>query len=92
MKVDIEKAWINDKGDDIPAKNMDDYIDIGAFAADSKNVTGRSVVNQLYLHKYKLTAGMHTITFSVTGKPQKVGVDPYNKLIDRQPNDNMKDL
>jgi ABC-2 type transport system permease protein len=92
LKVDVAKQYINDKGDDVQAKQMNDYIDIGVFAAGSKNKEGRSQTNPLYLKKYKLTAGEHTITAIVKGKPVFVGVDPYSKLIDRNPNDNMKDI
>lgn len=92
LKVDVAKAWIDDKGNDVPAKNMADYIDIGVFAANSNNKEGRSQVNPLYLKKYKLTMGQHTISVTVKGKPVNAGIDPYAKLIDRQPNDNMKDL
>ncbi|HEY5327670.1 MAG TPA: hypothetical protein VIJ27_11770, partial [Mucilaginibacter sp.] len=92
IKADAAKVYINDKGDDVPAKQMNDYIDIGIFAADSKNKEGRSQVNPLYLKKYKLNYGEHTITVIVKGKPARVGIDPYSTLIDRNPNDNMKDL
>ncbi len=73
-------------------KNMDDYIDIGIFAANTNNKEGRSQTNPLYLEKYKLAAGPHTICVIVKGKPAVAGIDPYAKLIDRQPNDNMKDF
>ncbi len=92
IKANVAKVYINGKGDDMPAKQMNDYIDIGIFAADSKNKEGRSQVNPLYLKKYKLSFGEHTITVIVKGKPVRVGIDPYSKLIDRNPNDNMKDL
>jgi len=92
LKADIAKVYIDDKGNDVPAKQMNDYIDIGIFGADTKNKEGRTQVNQLYLKKYKFNAGPHTITVVVKGKPVRVGVDPYNNLIDRNPNDNMKDM
>lgn len=92
LQVDVEKAWIDHNGEDVPAKDMNDYIDIGAFASDTKNARGRTVVHPLYLQKYKLTAGLHMIRFYVTAKPQRVGIDPYNKLVDRHPNDNLKEL
>ena len=92
LTVEGKKVWIDDNGNDIVAVNMNDYIDIGIFGANTKNKEGRSVVNPLYLQKYKLTSGMHTITVIVKGKPVNAGIDPYAKLIDRQPNDNMKDF
>ncbi len=92
LTVNIAKAWIEGKGNDVSVKNMTDYIDIGIFAADSKSKEGRTQVNPLYLEKHKLTAGLHSFTFIVKGKPVRVGIDPYNKLIDRMPNDNIKGL
>ncbi|WP_295677345.1 hypothetical protein [uncultured Mucilaginibacter sp.] len=92
LKTDVAKVYIDSKGNDVPALEMNDYITIGIFAADSKNKEGRTQVNPLYLKKYKLTYGKHTITLIVKGKPARVGIDPYSKLIDRNPNDNMKDF
>jgi hypothetical protein len=92
LTLNVNKVWIDNKGNDIVAKNMDDYIDIGIFAAETKDKTGRSQTNPLYLKKWKLTAGEHTVTIQVKGKPLNVGIDPYSKLIDRIPNDNMKTL
>ena len=92
LQVDVGKVWIDDKGNDIPARDMNDYIDIAVFAANSNNKEGRSETNELFLRKYKLTMGRHVISMIVSGKPVSAGIDPYAKLIDRQPNDNMKDL
>ena len=92
MKVDVAKVWIDEKGNDVVANNMNDYIDIGIFAADGKDKEGRPRTNPLYLHKYRFTAGEHTLQIIVKGKPVRVGIDPYAKLIDRQGADNMKDL
>jgi hypothetical protein len=71
---------------------MNDYIDIAVFAADSKNKEGRWQVNPIYLKKYKLGYGPHTITVVVKGKPVRAGIDPYGKLIDRNIGDNVKDF
>jgi ABC-2 type transport system permease protein len=90
MTVDVNKAWIDDKGNDIPATSTNDYIYIGVFAKDSKNQIGRWQSNPLYLNKHRLTMGKHTFSLVVKGKPESVGIDPYALLIDRQPNDNMK--
>jgi ABC-2 type transport system permease protein len=90
--VDVAKVWVDDKGNDIIAHDMNDFIDIGIFAANTNNKDGRSVTNLLHLQKYKLTEGHHTFSVIVKGKPVSVGIDPFAKLIDRQPNDNMKDF
>jgi ABC-2 type transport system permease protein len=92
LTVNVDKVWIDDKGNDVPAKNMNDYIDIGVFAANVINKEGRTVTSPLYLQRYKLTAGKHTVNIMVKGKPVNAGIDPYNKLIDRIPDDNVKDF
>jgi len=93
LKVSTRKMYADSAGNEKPAAKMNDYIDIGVFAADSKDKDGRTQTNPLYLKKYKLTAGVHNITVIVKGKPPvRAGIDPYVKLIDRIPDDNVKDL
>jgi len=92
FKVNVAKAYLDGKGKETAATQMNDYIDIGIFGATINNKEGRTLTNPLYLKKYKLTAGEHAFTITVKGKPQTVGIDPYNKLVDRLPNDNMKDI
>jgi hypothetical protein len=92
LKVSTRKMYADSAGNEKPAAKMNDYIDIGVFAADSKNKDGSLKTNPLYLKKYKLTAGEHSFSFVVQGKPVKAGIDPYVKLIDRIADDNVKDL
>ncbi|MFC0514921.1 hypothetical protein ACFFGT_11955 [Mucilaginibacter angelicae] len=92
VTINIDKVWIDGKGNDVPAANMNDYIDIGIFAADSSDKYGRNQANLLYLKKYKLTRGQHRFNIIVKGKPNAVGVDPFGTLVDRNPNDNMKTI
>jgi len=93
LKVSTRKMYADSAGNEKPAVKMNDYIDIGVFAADSKDKNGRTQTNPLYLKKYKFTAGVHDIQLIVKGKqPTRVGIDPYVKLIDRIPDDNVKDL
>jgi len=92
IKCSTGKVYVDNKGDDTPAETMNDYIDIAVFPEDTKNKEGRSEVHPLYIQKHRLTAGEHTIDIIVTGKPVRVGIDPYLKLIDRMPGDNIKNL
>ncbi|MBS1915736.1 MAG: hypothetical protein JST87_05625 [Bacteroidetes bacterium] len=88
----IDKIWVNDKKDEIDATNMNDYIDIGIFGEQTKDATGRLQSNPLYLHQYQFKHGQHKLSIIVKGKPISAGVDPYSKLIDRNPNDNLKSI
>jgi ABC-2 type transport system permease protein len=93
LKVSTRKMYADSAGNEKPAAKMNDYIDIGVFAADSKDKNGRNQTNPLFLKKYKLTAGVHDIQLIVKGNPPvRAGIDPYVKLIDRIPDDNIKDL
>ncbi|GAB3780539.1 ABC transporter permease/M1 family aminopeptidase [Dyella agri] len=86
MKVHAGMAYADGKGKETPAApNIP--IEIGVFAAspgDGKD--GKP----LYLEKRLLPEGDSTITVTVDGKPAMAGIDPYNELIDRVPDDNRK--
>lgn len=65
---------------------LQDYIDIGIFTEEE--VDGEKITKELYLQKHKITRIHNTIKVIVDKKPTEVGVDPYNKLIDTQSEDN----
>jgi ABC-2 type transport system permease protein len=92
FKLNVDKVWKDAKNNDIPAVNMNDYIDIGIFGKPVKDANSRMVSNTLYLKKYKLKRGQQQLSIIVKGTPASVGIDPFSKLIDRNPNDNIKDL
>ena len=64
-----------------------DYIDIGIFAkSDNKKHLGKVLITK----RLKLTKKENTFTFTTDEKPYQAGIDPYNYLIDRIPDDNLK--
>jgi ABC-2 type transport system permease protein len=44
----------------------------------------------LYLQKHHVTGTDVTVQVIVDGRPARAGIDPYNKLIDRTPSDNVR--
>jgi aminopeptidase N len=66
-----------------------DLIDIGVFG---EPVEGYSLGKPLHLAKHWITASDTTLHIVVDTPPRKAGVDPYNKLIDRNPRDNVADV
>ena len=62
---------------------INDLIDIGVFA-DKERV--------LFSEKRRITKPVETFEIVVGEKPVKAGIDPFNKLIDRNPKDNVKSL
>ena len=67
-----------------------DYIDIGIFTEEE--IDGEKVEKELYFKKHKITDINNKISIIVDKKPTEVGVDPYNKLIDTQSDDNRRKL
>ncbi|MHC8949507.1 ABC transporter permease/M1 family aminopeptidase [Sphingobacterium hungaricum] len=68
---------------------LNDYVEIGIFGKQ-KDKGKFKVDNQIYLAKQKINKIENKITLFVTEEPVEVGVDPYNKLIDTDSNDNRK--
>lgn len=92
LRVSVGKLYCDSFLAEVPAKQMNDYIDIGVFGASTRDKDGGTQKNELYLKRYKLTAGEHDFDIIVKGRPASAGIDPYGKLIDRQPDDNTKKL
>ena len=89
IKVSVAKFYSDTAYIETPAKEMNDYIDVGVFGVDTKGKDGRSLRNPIYFHKYRFPAGEHEINLIVKEKPSSVGIDPYEKLIDKNTNDNI---
>jgi len=70
---------------------LDLPIDIGVFAENPDDVT-EGDEHVILLEKHRVQTGAMTFDFVVDKKPTHVGIDPYNKLIDRNSDDNLKAL
>ena len=89
VTVTAAKGYSDGSGKETPAK-VDETFDIGVFAklatpSREKDALGKPLVMQ----RERLTEGKNTFTFEVTEEPEKAGIDPYNKMIDRIPSDNV---
>jgi ABC-2 type transport system permease protein len=67
---------------------VNDWMDIGVFG--SKDVNGKKTETQLYLQKRKIDKNKMDFEIIVNEEPLKAGIDPYNKLVDRNPDNNTK--
>ena len=59
---------------------VNDWIDVGVLDADGK---------YLYLQKHKITQDKTDVTVTVDKLPAQAGIDPMDKMIDRNPDDNV---
>ena len=92
FEVSIDVACRKLKADDLGKETevpVNDWIEIGAFAkAEGDKKYGKT----LYRERVKIDKSDQTFTFVVDEKPEKAGVDPFSLLVDREPEDNMKEV
>jgi ABC-2 type transport system permease protein len=82
MVVNTQKKKSDGSGNETPMPT-DDQIDVGVFTGTKEHL------NPLYLKKQHFTQNTSTIEIEVNEPPTYAGIDPYNKLIDRNPEDNL---
>jgi ABC-2 type transport system permease protein len=87
FEVEGKKLYADGKGKEAEAP-LDEPFDIGVFAAEPGR-PGYSAASVLSFTRQRVTSGKQTITLVVDKPPKFVGVDPYNKRIDRNSEDNL---
>ena len=85
LVVEGKKVYADGNGVESPTA-IHDYVDVGVFSGKKGEETPLSV------RKEKITGGQQTFTFVVKELPTRAGIDPYNKLIDRNLDDNSMDV
>jgi len=88
LNVEARKFKADAKGNETEVP-VDDWIDIGAFA---KPARGRKYGDTLYRERMHITQRNSTFTFTTAQLPEKAGIDPFALLIDRIPEDNVKNV
>ncbi|MDX1494818.1 MAG: M1 family aminopeptidase, partial [Longimicrobiales bacterium] len=81
------KVRADSVGNETPVP-MDDYIEVGVFGEEEP---GNELGRPLSVFKIHVTSDTTRVEFAVDQRPERVGVDPYNKLIDRVPGDNVRE-
>ena len=82
IPINAVKYRADSLGNESPI-GVNDWIDIGVFAENSQ---GKDSL--LYLKKHKINQENMNFQIVVDQQPNKAGIDPINKLIDRNPDDN----
>ena len=78
LKVAAKKIRAGELGEEKEVP-LADWIDIGVLDAKGK---------PLYMVKRKIDRHEMEFTINVDAAPAKAGIDPWNKLVDRKPDDN----
>jgi hypothetical protein len=87
--VKSAKFHADSLGNQRPADQTRDALPVAIFPEKGSD---KKPVPPLLLVKRRLRAGENKLSFVVNKKPASVAVDPYHLLIDRQLDDNIKDL
>ncbi|MGA7964183.1 MAG: M1 family aminopeptidase [Candidatus Acidiferrales bacterium] len=82
LVVSTQKRKADGSGNESPMP-INDLIDVGVFSGTKEHL------KPLYLTKQHFTQESSTIEITVDELPTFAGIDPYNKLIDRNPEDNL---
>ena len=85
VTVESKKFRADDRGKETSIP-VNDWVDIGALG--SAKTKGNEPV--LALEKHHITTPSTTFSFVTATKPDRAGIDPLNKLVDRNPDDNTK--
>lgn len=88
--VNSKKIYYDDMGKEKLIDDKKNLVDVGLFGEDITGDDGVTIKNPLYFEIKWLSAGDNTFTIVTDEKPLKAGIDPYNKLIDRNSDDNLE--
>ena len=90
LDVESTKNYYGGNGKLLETGETPNVIEIGVFENDTTNTNGMTIKSPIYLEKKWVRPGKSTFTIIVDKLPIKAGIDPYNKMIDRIPDDNLK--
>jgi hypothetical protein len=82
LTVSTAKRKADGSGNETPM-TLNDLIDVGVFSGTKEHL------KPLHMEKQWFKTDNSTVVFVVDEKPTFAGIDPYNKLIDRNPEDNL---
>jgi ABC-2 type transport system permease protein len=88
LQIEAHKRYADGKGQETEAP-LDEEVDVGAFTVEPGK-TGFAADSVLALTRRRIVSGQQTVTLTLDKPAAWAGVDPYNKRIDRNSEDNLK--
>ncbi|MBW3559512.1 MAG: aminopeptidase, partial [Proteobacteria bacterium] len=88
LTVEARKLYADGQGEETEAP-LNESLDVGLFAAE----VGNKAFNRedvILFERRPIRSGRQTLTFIADRAPGWAGVDPYNKLVDRNSGDNSR--
>ena len=87
LEVEARKLYADGQGKETAAPIAGEAFDVGVFTAEPGK-PGFGPEDVAYFRLTSLKTGVQKVTVTVDKQPKFAGVDPYNKLIDRNSDDN----
>ena len=88
LTIEAHKRYADGKGQETEAP-LDEEIEVGAFTAEPGKA-GFATDSVLTMARQRIQSGSQTVTLTLDKAPTWAGIDPYNKRIDRNSEDNLK--
>lgn len=87
LALQAGKSYSDGSGLEVPA-DLSIPVDVGVFGRRSPD----GVEDVLYFEKHLFAGDRTTLEITVDREPHTAGIDPYHTLIDRNPDDNRKQI
>lgn len=87
LAISARKRYADGKGVETEAP-LDEPFDVGVFSAEP-GAAGFTRAAVLAMERHPIRSGTQTVTVVVGERPVYAGIDPYNKRIDRNSEDNL---
>lgn len=92
IEVESIKNYFDGNGKMLATGDKANLLEFAVFETDVKNTQGMTVKKPMVIKKVWVKPGKSTHTFITNKLPVKAGIDPYNKMIDRIPDDNIMNV
>jgi ABC-2 type transport system permease protein len=88
LTIEAHKRYADGKGQETEAP-LDEEVEVGAFTAEPGKA-GFGADEVLTMARQRIRSGSQMVTLTLDKAPAWAGIDPYNKRIDRNSEDNLK--
>ena len=90
LEVEVRKLYADGKGKETEAP-LAETVDVGVFTVEpgKQGYDGKSVIA---VQRLPVKSGQQTLRLVVDREPKVAGIDPFNKWVDRNSDDNLKDV
>ncbi|MEM1379601.1 MAG: M1 family aminopeptidase [Pseudomonadota bacterium] len=90
VTVDAKKLYADGQGNETETP-LDIALDFGVFSSHPRDVKD-GTEHIIAFERRNVVSGEQTFTIIVDEQPSYAGIDPYNKLVDRRPENNIKEV